>query len=169
MVSFSAAAYHLHYRDQFIGWSPQQRRRRPSLIVNQARFLILPGAHYSNLASRLLTSAAHTRTRAFVGRLAGALGAPGRAGRDFRRSGVLPRHHLQGQRLERTGPDLGVRPARARFLRTAGAAEATLGEATRQRRLPATARAATAGGRARSASCARACVAADARRRKRVS
>ena len=55
VVSFSAAAYHLRYRDQFIGRSPEQRRRRPPLVVNHARFLILPGAHYSNLASRLLT------------------------------------------------------------------------------------------------------------------
>jgi Domain of unknown function (DUF4338) len=54
VVSFSAAAYHLRYRDQFIGWSPEQRRLRPPLVVNHARFLILPGAHYSNLASRLL-------------------------------------------------------------------------------------------------------------------
>ena len=55
VVSFSAAAYHLRYRDQFIGWSPEQRRRRLPLVVNNARFLILPDAHYPNLASRLLT------------------------------------------------------------------------------------------------------------------
>ena len=55
VVSFSAAAYHLRYRDQFIGWSPEQRRRRLPLVVNNARFLILPEAHYPNLASRLLT------------------------------------------------------------------------------------------------------------------
>lgn len=55
VISFSAAAYHLRYRDQFIGWSPEQRRRRLPLIVNNARFLILPDAHYPNLASRLLT------------------------------------------------------------------------------------------------------------------
>ena len=55
VVSFSAAAYHLRYRDQFIGWSPEQRRRRLPLIVNNARSLILLGAHYPNLASRLLT------------------------------------------------------------------------------------------------------------------
>ncbi len=54
VVSFSAAAYHLRYRDQFIGWSPEERRRRLPLIVNNARFLILPEAHYPNLASRLL-------------------------------------------------------------------------------------------------------------------
>ncbi len=54
VASFSAAAFHLRYRDQFIGWSPEQRRRRRLLVVNQARFLVLPEAHYPNLPSRLL-------------------------------------------------------------------------------------------------------------------
>ena len=54
LVSFSAACYHLRYRDQFIGWSPEQRRRRLPLVVNNARFLVLPAAHYPNLPSRLL-------------------------------------------------------------------------------------------------------------------
>lgn len=54
LLSFSAAAYHLRCRDQFIGWTPEQRRRRLPLVVNNARFLILPDAHYPNLASRLL-------------------------------------------------------------------------------------------------------------------
>lgn len=54
LISFSAASYHLRYRDQFIGWSPEQRRERLPLVANHARFLILPEAHYPNLASRLL-------------------------------------------------------------------------------------------------------------------
>jgi hypothetical protein len=54
LVTFSAAAYHLRYRDQFIGWSPEQRRRRLPLVVNNSRFLVLPDAHYPNLPSRLL-------------------------------------------------------------------------------------------------------------------
>ena len=108
VVSFSAAAYHLRYRDQFIGWSPEQRRRRLPLVVNNARFLILPDAHYPHLASRLLTRVLARLSDDWLARL----GAPGRARRDFRQSGVLPRHHLQGQRLERIGADLGVRPAR---------------------------------------------------------
>lgn len=41
VVSFSAAAYHLRYRDQIISWSPGQRRRRLPLVVNNARFLKL--------------------------------------------------------------------------------------------------------------------------------
>ena len=107
-VSFSAAASHRRYRDQFIGWSPEQRRRRLPLVVNNARFLILPDAHYPHLASRLFTRVLARLSDDWLARL----GAPGRARRDFRQSGVLPRHHLQGQRLERIGRDLRVRPAR---------------------------------------------------------
>ena len=54
VACFSAGSYHLRYRDQFIGWSSEQRRRRLPLVVNNSRFLILPEAHYPNLASRLL-------------------------------------------------------------------------------------------------------------------
>lgn len=55
LVCFSAGSYHLRYRDQFIGWSPEQRRRRLPLVVNNSRLLILPDTHYPNLASRLLS------------------------------------------------------------------------------------------------------------------
>ncbi|MDQ1301862.1 MAG: ISAs1 family transposase [Chloroflexota bacterium] len=54
VVCFSAGSYHLRYRDQFIGWSSEQRRRRLPLVVNNSRFLVLPEVHYPNLASRLL-------------------------------------------------------------------------------------------------------------------
>ncbi|MGH7957689.1 MAG: Druantia anti-phage system protein DruA, partial [Opitutaceae bacterium] len=54
LVCFSAASFHLRYRDQFIGWTPEQRRQRLPLVVNNARLLVLPGAHYPNLPSRLL-------------------------------------------------------------------------------------------------------------------
>lgn len=54
LVCFSAAAYNLRARDQFIGWSPEQRRRRLPLVANNARLCVLPDAHYPNLPSRLL-------------------------------------------------------------------------------------------------------------------
>ncbi|MSU66217.1 MAG: DUF4338 domain-containing protein [Opitutus sp.] len=54
VVCFSAGSYHLRHRDQFIGWSPEQRRRRLPLVVNNSRLLILLDAHYPNLASCLL-------------------------------------------------------------------------------------------------------------------
>jgi hypothetical protein len=39
---FSAAAWKVQCRDQFIGWSHEQRRRHLARIVNNSRFLILP-------------------------------------------------------------------------------------------------------------------------------
>ena len=54
LASWCAAARHLKARDQFIGWTPEQCRRRRALIANNARFLILPEVHYPNLASRVL-------------------------------------------------------------------------------------------------------------------
>jgi predicted transposase YbfD/YdcC len=54
LISWCAAARYLKARDQFIGWTPEQCRRRRGLIANNARFLILPEGHYPNLASRML-------------------------------------------------------------------------------------------------------------------
>jgi hypothetical protein len=53
-LGFSGAAWSLRPRDQWIGWSAEQRRQRLPLVVNQARFLILPWVHSKNLASYLL-------------------------------------------------------------------------------------------------------------------
>mgnify|MGYP000305106191 CR=1 FL=1 len=55
LLTFSAASLHLKAREQWIGWSPRQRARRLSLVVNNRRFLILPERQrYPNLASRVL-------------------------------------------------------------------------------------------------------------------
>lgn len=54
LSSWCAAARYLKGRDQFIGWSPEQCRRRRALVANNARFLILPGQHLPNLASRVM-------------------------------------------------------------------------------------------------------------------
>jgi len=43
ILVFCAAAKHLRYRDQWIGWTNEQRRRRLALVVNNARFLICRG------------------------------------------------------------------------------------------------------------------------------
>ena len=55
VLAFCAGSYHLRHRDAFIGWTPAQRRLRLPLVVNNCRLLILPEAHYPNLASRLLS------------------------------------------------------------------------------------------------------------------
>ena len=54
LASWSAAALHLKARDQFIGWSEEQRRTRLPLLANNARLLVLPECHYPNLVSRFM-------------------------------------------------------------------------------------------------------------------
>ena len=54
LLSWSAAAQHLKDREQWVGWSDGQRRRRLALVANNARYLILPGLDCPNLASRVL-------------------------------------------------------------------------------------------------------------------
>jgi len=54
LLGFGAAAWTLAPRDRWIGWTPDQRERRLPLVVNNARFLILPWIDSHNLASKLL-------------------------------------------------------------------------------------------------------------------
>jgi hypothetical protein len=58
-LQFSASAWALTPRDRWIGWAKEQKKSRLHLIVNNARFLILPWIHIKNLASRTLAGAAH--------------------------------------------------------------------------------------------------------------
>lgn len=58
LLGFGASAWKVAPRDRFIGWTPEQRVRRLNLIVNNARFLILPWVRSHNLASKLLSMAA---------------------------------------------------------------------------------------------------------------
>ncbi|MDA2924916.1 DUF4338 domain-containing protein, partial [Acidobacteria bacterium AH-259-L09] len=62
LLGFGAAAWKTAPRDRFIGWTPEQRERNLHLVVNNARFLILPWVHSRNLASRLLAMAARRLT-----------------------------------------------------------------------------------------------------------
>jgi len=54
LLGFGAAAWKTSPRDLFIGWTPAQRERRLHLVVNNARFLILPWVSSRHLASKLL-------------------------------------------------------------------------------------------------------------------
>jgi len=54
ILIFCAAAKHLRYRDQWIGWTSEQRRRRLALVANNARFLILPDYAVPNMATRVM-------------------------------------------------------------------------------------------------------------------
>ncbi len=54
LLVFGAAAYALRGRDEWIGWTVEQRRARLNFIAQNRRFLILPGCREKNLASRVL-------------------------------------------------------------------------------------------------------------------
>jgi hypothetical protein len=51
---FSAAAWKVKPRDEFIGWAREQKERNLHLVVNNSRFLILPSVQIPHLASHLL-------------------------------------------------------------------------------------------------------------------
>jgi hypothetical protein len=55
---FSAAAWAMAPRDEWIGWDADGRARRLHLVVNQSRYLIFPWVRVKNLASRALALAA---------------------------------------------------------------------------------------------------------------
>lgn len=54
VATWSAAAFHIKDRDQFIGWSAEQCRRRRALLANNSRLLVMPHCHYPNLISRFM-------------------------------------------------------------------------------------------------------------------
>ena len=58
LLSFGASAWKLKARERFVGWSEAQRQQNLQLVVNNARFLILPWIESKGLASKLLSRAA---------------------------------------------------------------------------------------------------------------
>jgi predicted transposase YbfD/YdcC len=58
VLLFAAASRRLRHRDQWIGWSDEQRRRRLPLVVNNTRFLLLPDKTTPNLGSAVLSRVA---------------------------------------------------------------------------------------------------------------
>ena len=55
LLSFSAAALKCAARDRWIGWDFRHQYGRLQLLVNNSRFLILPGWQVPNLGSRILS------------------------------------------------------------------------------------------------------------------
>ena len=55
LLSFGASAWKLARRDRFIGWPEPQRLKNLQLVVNNARFLILPWIQSKGLASKILS------------------------------------------------------------------------------------------------------------------
>ena len=54
-ISFGASAWKLKDRERFIGWSEEHRARNLQLVVNNARFLVLPWVQSKGLASKILS------------------------------------------------------------------------------------------------------------------
>ena len=57
LLGFGAAAWQAAPRDNYIGWTHTHRKRHLPLVVNNARFLILPWVQVKNLASKILAMA----------------------------------------------------------------------------------------------------------------
>jgi Domain of unknown function (DUF4338) len=55
LLSFGASAWKLAGRENFIGWQQPQRLKNLQLVVNNARFLILPWIQSKGLASKILS------------------------------------------------------------------------------------------------------------------
>ena len=51
---WSSPAWKMAPRDRWIGWNPPQRARHLQFLVNNSRFLILPGVRVRGLASKIL-------------------------------------------------------------------------------------------------------------------
>jgi hypothetical protein len=57
-ILFAASSWALAARDEWIGWSENDRSKRLNLIINNTRFLIFPWVQIKNLASHALSLAA---------------------------------------------------------------------------------------------------------------
>jgi len=58
LLSFGASAWKIAGRERFIGWQESERLKNLQLVVNNARFLILPCIQSKGLASKILSKIA---------------------------------------------------------------------------------------------------------------
>ena len=58
LLGFGSAAWRVAPRDWYIGWGEEKRKENLHLILNNARFLILPWVYSKNLASMVLSMVA---------------------------------------------------------------------------------------------------------------
>lgn len=54
LMIWNAGAYKLKLREEWIGWTDRQKKRRLPLVVNNSRFFIPDACHIPNLASRVM-------------------------------------------------------------------------------------------------------------------
>ena len=55
LISFGSSSWHLSGRDKWIGWDEAQRLSRLNFVLQNSRFLIMPGVSTPNLASKVLS------------------------------------------------------------------------------------------------------------------
>ena len=55
LISFGTYSWHLSGRDKWIGWNEAQRLSRLNFVLQNSRFLIMPGVSTPNLASKVLS------------------------------------------------------------------------------------------------------------------
>jgi len=60
---WTSPAWKMQARDEWIGWSDEQRRDNLQRVVNNGRFLILPWVHVKGLASKILALSARQMPR----------------------------------------------------------------------------------------------------------
>lgn len=60
---WTSPAWKMQARDQWIGWSDEQRQRNLQRIVSNGRFLLLPWVHVKGLASKILAMGARQMPR----------------------------------------------------------------------------------------------------------
>ena len=111
VATWSAAALHLKARDQFIGWTEEQRRQRLPLVVNNSRLYVLAPCHYPNLVSRFM--------KLMLARLSADWQTPGVTRWRWPRALWTPSsigHRLQGQWLETVGAHARLEAQRGGFL-----------------------------------------------------
>ena len=54
VAAWSAAAFQIKARDQFVGWTEDQRRARLPLVINNSRLCVQEQCRYPNLVSRFM-------------------------------------------------------------------------------------------------------------------
>ncbi len=54
LIGWGSAVYKSNHREKWLNWTQEQQKQRLKFIVNNQRFLILPGIQIKNLASKVL-------------------------------------------------------------------------------------------------------------------
>jgi hypothetical protein len=93
LVAWSAGAYGLKLREEWMGWNRSQKKRRLSLVANNSRFLILEGSHSRAQSGQPADEAVLATAQPGLDR---SLWARGFGGGEFRGSAAVPGHLLQG-------------------------------------------------------------------------